>query len=152
MTDTEDFDSLTGIHVLTIDTNNDTGDSGFWVTGADYSVVLVGAVIDGQTVNAPLCHFSIENRNFEVSGITSTAANKIADIICRRAFQEVEDSSNGDALDQHSIIGACSKLNSKVLTDANGRNITTFRANEKTPFYVQSIHSDPAADNITGVG
>jgi hypothetical protein len=62
ITDTEDFDGVVGIHALDIDTGNDTGDAGFWVTGSDYMVVLVGATIDGQTVNAVLCHFSIENR------------------------------------------------------------------------------------------
>lgn len=58
VTDTEDFDSLTGIHACTIDTSADA----FYATGADYVVVLSAATIDGQTVNAVLAHFSIENR------------------------------------------------------------------------------------------
>ena len=58
VTDTEDFDSLTGIHVCTIDTSADA----FYATGANYTVVLSAATIDGQTVNAVLAHFSIQNR------------------------------------------------------------------------------------------
>jgi len=58
VTDTEDFDSLTGIHACTIDLSADV----FYATGADYAVVLSAATIDGQTVNAVLAHFSIENR------------------------------------------------------------------------------------------
>jgi hypothetical protein len=58
VTDTEDFDSLTGVHACTIDLSADA----FYATGADYAVVLQGATIDGQTVNAVLAHFSIENR------------------------------------------------------------------------------------------
>jgi hypothetical protein len=58
ITDTEDFDSLTGIHACTIDLSADA----FYATGADYAVVLSAATIDGQTVNAVLAHFSIENR------------------------------------------------------------------------------------------
>lgn len=58
VTDTEDFDSLTGIHACTIDLSADA----FYATGANYTVVLSGATIDGQTVNAVLAHFSIENR------------------------------------------------------------------------------------------
>jgi len=58
ITDTEDFDSLTGIHSLKIDTSADA----FYATGNDYNVVLSAATIDGQTVNAVLCTFSIENR------------------------------------------------------------------------------------------
>ncbi len=58
VTDTEDFDSLTGIHACTIDLSADA----FYATGSNYSVVLSAATIDGQTVNAVLAHFSIENR------------------------------------------------------------------------------------------
>jgi len=58
ITDTEDFDSLTGIHNCKIDLNSDA----FYATGHDYSVVLAGAVIDTETVNAVLATFSIENR------------------------------------------------------------------------------------------
>lgn len=61
ITDTEDFDSLTGLHVLSIDLSDNT-DAGFYSTGSDFFVVLQGAVIDGQTVNCPLFAFSIENR------------------------------------------------------------------------------------------
>jgi len=62
VTDTEDFDGLTGIHACTIDLSSDA----FYAIGADYAVVLNGAVIDTQTVNAVLAHFSIENRFNEV--------------------------------------------------------------------------------------
>lgn len=58
VTDTEDFDSLTGVHNCKIDTSADA----FYATGSDYSVVLSAATIDGQTVNATLAVFSIENR------------------------------------------------------------------------------------------
>lgn len=58
VTDIEDFDSITGVHNCKIDLSSDV----FYATGHDYSVVLTGAVIDGQTVNAVLATFSIENR------------------------------------------------------------------------------------------
>ena len=58
ITDTEDFDSKTGIHNCKIDLSSDA----FYATGHDYSVVLAGAVIDTETVNAVLATFSIENR------------------------------------------------------------------------------------------
>lgn len=57
-----DFDGRTGLHVLTIDTSNDTGDGGFWVTGVDYQVAIDGVTIDGQTVRFWVGSFSIENR------------------------------------------------------------------------------------------
>ena len=58
ITDTEDFDGLTGVHALTIDLAADA----FYAAGANYSIVLQGATIDGKVVNAALAHFSIANR------------------------------------------------------------------------------------------
>jgi hypothetical protein len=58
ITDTEDFDGITGVHNCRIDLSIDA----FYAAGYDYSVVLVGAVIDGETVSAVLATFSIENR------------------------------------------------------------------------------------------
>lgn len=57
--DSEDFDGITGVHNCKIDLGSDA----FYAIGHDYSVVLVGAVIDGETVNSVLAEFSIENRN-----------------------------------------------------------------------------------------
>lgn len=62
VTDTEDFDALTGIHHCRIDLSADA----FYAMGNDYQVVLSAATIDGQTVNAVVAHFSIEARFQEV--------------------------------------------------------------------------------------
>jgi hypothetical protein len=56
--DTEDFNGLTGVHCCGIDLSADE----FYAAGHDYSVVLAGAEIDGEAVNAVLTTFSIENR------------------------------------------------------------------------------------------
>jgi hypothetical protein len=57
------FDSVVGLHVLEIDTSNDTGDSGFWTTGADYWVIAVpDETIDSQTVVGVIATFSLQNR------------------------------------------------------------------------------------------
>lgn len=58
VTDTEDFDSLTGVHACAVDLSADA----FYATGADYSVVVSAMTVDGQVINTPLAHFSIENR------------------------------------------------------------------------------------------
>lgn len=59
VTDTRAFDALVGHHQCRIDTS---ADATFYAAGNDFRVVLSGAVIDGQTVNAELGSFSIENR------------------------------------------------------------------------------------------
>jgi hypothetical protein len=80
LTMTSPFDAVTGLHLISIDTSNDTGDVGFWVTGSDFTVVLnPDETVDGQTVVKVLAQFSIENRttfpkadyptNFAVLGI-----------------------------------------------------------------------------------
>lgn len=56
ITDTEDFDSLTGVHKVLIDTSADA----FYAAGSEYAAILSAATIDGKTINAPLAHFSIE--------------------------------------------------------------------------------------------
>lgn len=56
VTDTEDFDSVTGVHSCVIDTSADA----FYAAGSEYSVVLSGATIDGETINACIANFSIE--------------------------------------------------------------------------------------------
>ena len=63
ITMTSPFDSLVGIHSISIDTSVDTGDTGFWATGNDYTVILYpDETVDGQSVSKVLAQFSIENR------------------------------------------------------------------------------------------
>ena len=57
VTNDEDVDGLTGVHSCCITTTD-----GWYETGHDYTVVLSAAVVDTQTVNVVLAHFSIENR------------------------------------------------------------------------------------------
>lgn len=72
---TSPFDAITGLHQLSIDTSDDTGDAGFWTTGSDYNVVLdPDETVDSQAVVSVIASFSIENRN-EVS------ASAIADAV-----------------------------------------------------------------------
>jgi hypothetical protein len=52
------FDSRTGIHLLTIDTSADA----FYATGSDYMVMIEGATVDGGNITAAIFTFSIENR------------------------------------------------------------------------------------------
>jgi hypothetical protein len=79
ITDTEDFDGLTGVHCCKIDLSSDV----FYVPGHDYSVVLAGVVIDGETVNAVLAAFSIENR---FAG--SLLFQKAAKVLVNKAVQD----------------------------------------------------------------
>ena len=79
ITDTEDFDGLTGVHNCKIVLSD-----AFYAAGHDYTVVLAGAVIDGETVNAVLAQFSIENR-FDMSLL-----EKAAKMLVNKAVQNKE--------------------------------------------------------------
>jgi len=59
ITMTVDFDSITGNHMVIIDTSDDTV-AGFWVAAGEYQVRVEGTTIDGATVNAWVGAFSIE--------------------------------------------------------------------------------------------
>jgi len=74
VSDTPNFDALTGVQYGTVDTSD-----AFYVAHEDYSIVLVGAIIDGETVNAILACFSILNRGTNVlmhpGTVSSVSAN-----------------------------------------------------------------------------
>lgn len=72
VTDSEDFDSVTGVHMLSIDTS-DNADSGFYAVDTVYHVMLNGAVIDGQTVNHWLGSFAIGNLIGATTSVLSNA-------------------------------------------------------------------------------
>ncbi len=56
------FDSLVGIHWLTIDLSDDT-DAGFYAAGNDYAVVLYpDETVDGESISTIVGTFSIQNR------------------------------------------------------------------------------------------
>src|SRR5262245_55954467 len=57
-TDGVDFDSVTGIHGISIDLSDNT-DAGFYAAGSQYTVVIASITADSQTVNFILGSFRI---------------------------------------------------------------------------------------------
>lgn len=61
VTMTSPFDTITGLHCVVIDTSNDTGDGGFWVAGAQYTLVLSpDETVDSLAVAKVIGTFGIE--------------------------------------------------------------------------------------------
>ena len=58
-TATTDFDSVTGCHMIVIDTS-DNSDAGFYAAGNEYQVLVSSITVDGQTVSFWAGCFSIE--------------------------------------------------------------------------------------------
>lgn len=68
LTMTSPFDAVVGLHLLVIDTSNDTGDAGFWEAGAEYTVVLTpDETIDGETVISVIGSFSLERASAAIA-------------------------------------------------------------------------------------
>lgn len=84
------FDSVTGLHTLEIDTSNDTGDTGFWTTAADYWVVAVpDETVDSQTVVQPIAAFSIQNRYMRGTDGANTTTPPTVDAIADQVWDEI---------------------------------------------------------------
>lgn len=101
VTDTEDFDSLTGIHHVAIVTTD-----AFYTTATDFMVVLSAATIDGETVNAVLAHFSIQNRYMRGTDSANTTTPPTVGAIADQVWDE--------ALSGHATAGTTGK----ALSDA----------------------------------
>jgi hypothetical protein len=70
-----DFDSITGNHLITIDTSAHADYS----TGSDYMVRIEGTTVDGATINAWVGSFSIENRH-SAGALRPTTAGRTLDV------------------------------------------------------------------------
>ena len=94
LTDTEDWDGVTGVHNLKMILTD-----AFYTTGHDYSIVLKAATIDAQVVNSVLATFSIENRVVaEVTG----AVGSVTAMVTSNAIQ-----ISGDAAAANNLELAC---------------------------------------------
>jgi hypothetical protein len=68
VTMTSPFGALVGLHLLQIDTGNDTGDVGFWAIGSEYVVVLSpDETVDTENVIKVIGSFSLERAGASVA-------------------------------------------------------------------------------------
>lgn len=107
VTDTEDFDSLTGVHLVTIDTS---ANGTFYSAASDFELVLANATIDGKTINATLFSFSLENR----SPLMPTTSGRTLDV-----------NSNGEAgIDWANVGNQSATVGLSSTTIASAGNVT----------------------------
>jgi len=74
-TDGIDFDGITGLHGISIDTS-DNSDAGFYAAGNDYWVAISSITLDGATINFWAAIFSIDNRGL----LRPTTAQRTLDV------------------------------------------------------------------------
>jgi len=101
-TDGIDFDGITGIHGISIDTSDNT-DAGFYAAGSDYWVVISSITLDAATVNFVAAIFSIDNRGL----LRPTTAQRTLDVTATGAagidWGNVENKTTANDLSQTDI-------------------------------------------------
>ena len=97
ITDTEDFDGITGVHLCEVDLSDNT-DPNFYSLG-QFQVELVTSVIGGASVNVPIAHFEITHATG--GGEIGSPANPPAGNLPAdqpQVFMIVEDRLTGEIL------------------------------------------------------
>ena len=142
LTVTSPFDSITGLHLVEIDTSNSTGDVGFWASGSVYHVRLVTATtVATYSVSGLLIgEFSIELQTADVRKFGGTAITAAAGIPEVKVASVATDAINAAALAANAVTEIQSGLaTSTNVTDAQTAIITQIDANETK---IDSIQSD----------
>jgi len=110
-----DFDSITGNHLITIDTSADAA----YTTGTEYQVRIEGTTIDAATINAWVGSFSIERTGGAIALLTGT--NSLANIEDKiDIIDTVVDAIPTTAMrgtDNAALASVCTEVRLQTLTD-----------------------------------
>ena len=131
VTVTSAFDSLVGVHCVTIDLS-DNADAGFYAAGHDYVVVLYPdtELVDSLAVGAPIGEFSIQNRQS-----SSALATAQSDITAIKAKTD--------------LIPAAGPPDAAHYTNARGDNLANLDASvAAVKAKTDNLPSDPADESL----
>ena len=141
-TDGIDFDGITGIHGISIDTS-DNSDAGFFAAGNDYWVIVSSITVDGGTINFVAAIFSIDNRGL----LRPTTAQRTLDVAATGEagldFDNIKDATGAHTLTNITVPAV---TESGLADDA----ITSAKYDESSAFPVAA--SDAGATQIARVG
>ena len=121
LTVTSPFDSITGLHLVEIDTSNSTGDVGFWASGSVYHVRLVTAkTVATYSVSGLLIgEFSIELQTADVRKFGGTAGTFAAGIPTAALDSGVTDQLDAMEAAIALLRGSESRVVERSLSDTN---------------------------------
>ena len=139
VTMTSPFDAITGLHCVTIDTSNDTGDGGFWITGAAYTLVLVpDETVDSVAVAKVIGQFGIQ---LYPAAPTAVA---VADALLDRDMSTGTDSGSTTV---RTVRQALRFLRNKW--SISGTTLTVTKENDTTASWTAQVTGTAGADPIT---
>lgn len=153
VTMTSPFDTIVGLHNVTFDTSNNTGDTNFWQAGNDYTVVLSAdtETVDSQIVVRVLGQFSLENRCVNWAkvgsptttvGLSGTTVKEATDVqTTAAAIKSKTDNLPADPADASDIASAFSTVNSTLATIAGYIDTEVAAIKAKT----DNLPANPAA-------
>jgi hypothetical protein len=156
ITMTIDYDSITGNHLLIIDTADDTVED-FWQAGHEYQVRVEGITVDGGTINAWVGAFSIERAGGALALIKSATyglsalktliddlptAVENADALLNRDMSAVSDTN------ARSPLNALRFLRNKW--SISGTTLTVTKEDDSTSAWTGTVTSSESANPITG--
>lgn len=173
---TADFDGVTGLNNVVIDTSTDTV---FYAAGSDFDVVIAAGTVDGSSVvGTPVLSFSlggvpIDGTSFDPSALTAiqgevnTAltlfpAAKVADvaavIAAIDALNDISGAEVADALLGRNIAGGADggRTVTSALRRVRNRNaivagtLTTYQEDDATPDHTAAVQTAPG-DPIVSV-
>jgi len=138
VTMTSPFDSVTGLHCVTIDTSNDTGDGGFWVAGAVYTLVLSSdETVDSVAVAKVIGQFGIKL-------YPTPTAVEVADALLDRDMSSGTDSGSTTV---RTVRQALRFLRNKW--SISGTTLSVYKENDTTASWTSQIAGTAGADPIT---
>ena len=152
-----DFDTITGNHLVTIDTSA----SADYSTGSEYAVRIEGVTVDGATINAWIGAFSIERAGgalavaklIQAAVITNAAGTDIAaDIIAVKA-ETAAIVADTNELQTDDIPGAIAALNDIAVNDILDATLTSHVTADSLAVAVKDILADTnelQTDDIPG--
>ena len=119
LTVTSPFDSITGLHLVEIDTSNSTGDVGFWASGSVYHVRLVTATtVATYSVSGLLIgEFSIELQTADTRKFNGTAITAAAGIPEVKVASIAANAVNASALAADAVTEIQAGLASQTSVD-----------------------------------
>jgi hypothetical protein len=172
-----DFDSVTGGHLIAIDTSDDT-DAGFYADGADYQIRLEGITVATKTLNPFIATFSIRNR----SALMPTTAGRKIDVASTGEagldFDNVKDASSAKTLTNITVptvstltnapasnsditaiktqtdkmaFTTANQIDARVLTNSDKTGYTASTVSDKTGYSLSASQAGVTIGTVTSV-
>ena len=113
---------------------------------------LQGDIVNNVWATPSRTLTSLSTDQISAAAVSAGAGSKIADIVLRRTYANARGSSDGDALNFRSLLGATGKLVNKVAV--SGANLIIYQEDDATstaPGGTQAITTDSTAAPITAL-